>query len=193
MPDTETLTEEQVAEIEARLRQWDRGEVSKQTFPVSWAEADALCRSLRAAWAKIERLDCVGLQNAQLLDTIRAWSKCEDGYPLDEHINNIATQNAALRTQNQTQAESITYFQEQLKEAHANVESLSQIIFRSEHATAMRNACVEKVKAHSYYHDSRCSCVTSTHGPCNCGAKARFDKLVLLLQSITLDQVQEER
>jgi hypothetical protein len=32
----------------------------------------------------------VALRNAQLLDRIRLWSKCADGYPLDEHINNIA-------------------------------------------------------------------------------------------------------
>lgn len=51
---------------------------------------------------QLARAGEVGLRNAQLIDRIRAWSKCADGYPLDEHINNIATQLAQV-TQEQQQ------------------------------------------------------------------------------------------
>lgn len=45
---------------------------------------------------QLARVDEVGLRNAQLIDRIRARSKCADGYPLDEHINNITTQLAQV-------------------------------------------------------------------------------------------------
>lgn len=50
--------------------------------------------TVSALIAEVERLRLgmeVALRNAQLIDRIRLWSKCADGYPLDEHINNIAT------------------------------------------------------------------------------------------------------
>lgn len=43
----------------------------------------------------------VVLRNAQLLDRIHLWSKCADGYPLDEHINNITTKLEQLQAENE--------------------------------------------------------------------------------------------
>lgn len=59
----------------------------------------ALCATVRALREKHTRLAEASDEWASLLDRIRLWSKCADGYPLDEHINNITTQNTALRDQ----------------------------------------------------------------------------------------------
>lgn len=87
MPDTETLTPDQVAHIESR---WI-------TDGLSADETDeaigALCHSLRAAWANELRL---------------------------------AQEVVTLRTQNQTQAESITYFQENEKSLKAQLDEVQK-------------------------------------------------------------------
>lgn len=69
-----------------------RWEANREFIQHAYSDIPALCATVRA-------LKEVGRHNAQLVDRIRLWSKCEDGYPLDEHINNIATQNTALREQ----------------------------------------------------------------------------------------------
>ena len=55
MPDTTILTSDETAEIEAHLKAWDAGEVSKQTFPASWAKVQALCQTVRALRAENEK------------------------------------------------------------------------------------------------------------------------------------------
>lgn len=131
MPDTETLTPEQLAEIEARLRQWNRGEISKQTFPASWANVDALCRSLRAAWADVARFSTLADERHDLLSAERRANdelRAERAKMLQsleraqQERNRLSKENASLRTQNQTQAESITYFQENEKSLNRKLE-----------------------------------------------------------------------
>lgn len=56
----------------------------------------ALADEVTALREQFARVGEVGLRNAELIDRIRAWSKCADGYPLDEHINNITTQLAQV-------------------------------------------------------------------------------------------------
>ncbi|HEU4509052.1 MAG TPA: hypothetical protein VFR78_12475 [Pyrinomonadaceae bacterium] len=103
MPDTETLTPEQVAEIEAR-KPFQYGTMVSLTV----AQRDALCRSLRAAWAELERMPLAQSALRQL-DELRAANE------------RALSENTALRTQNQTQAESITYFQENEKSLRARL------------------------------------------------------------------------
>lgn len=59
----------------------------------------ALCQTVRVLRAENERLATVSGEWAGLLDRIRAWSKCADGYPLDEHINNITVDRERLQSQ----------------------------------------------------------------------------------------------
>lgn len=95
-PTTPQLTERQVEAIELDLSL--HPEPSDVLVPDRFrGYTVALIRDWRALKAKNETLGDVGLRNAQLIDRIRVWSKCADGYPLDEHINNIATENERLR------------------------------------------------------------------------------------------------
>lgn len=55
MSESKILTAQEVGEIEAHLKRWDRGEVSKQTFPVNWKNADALCATVRHLLSENER------------------------------------------------------------------------------------------------------------------------------------------
>lgn len=87
----ELLSESEIAEIE----KWKTNSYgSMVNLPV--AKRDAICQTVRALREKHTRLAEVSGEWANLLDRIRLWSKCADGYPLDEHINNIATQLAQL-------------------------------------------------------------------------------------------------
>lgn len=64
--------------------------VAVPSVALSREERDALCQTVRV-------LKQIGLHNAQIVDRIRLWSKCEDSYPLDEHINNITVDRERLR------------------------------------------------------------------------------------------------
>lgn len=94
--ETPQLTESEVAKVEERDWFLSAESLEKQVA-LTITERDALVRDWRALKAKNETLGDVGLRNAQFIDRIRVWSKCADGYPLDEHINNIATENERLR------------------------------------------------------------------------------------------------
>lgn len=74
-----------IAEIEELAR--------KRPHQAEVWKIDALIQTVRA-------LKQIGLHNAQLVDRIRTWSRCEDGYPLDEHINNIAADRERLKAEN---------------------------------------------------------------------------------------------
>lgn len=193
MPDTETLTPEQVAEIEARLRQWDRGEVSKQTFPVSWAEADALCRSLRAAWASDQHnydlwLTLKERHAHKFSNESGAWAdicrQCgvttgddHDGY---DCIAWIQRQNAALRTQNQSQPT-----------AGSGVSTL--IGYEAGYSDG-RDACVEKVKSVAQAHREMAEKLKGKAiGEMQSIRAEECDIIADSIQSLTLDQVQEKR
>lgn len=88
------LSDEQVAGIAARpIRAVQMG---TPLIELTVAERDALCRTVRALREKHTQLTEVSGEWASLLDRIRLWSKCADGYPLDEHINNITTRLAQV-------------------------------------------------------------------------------------------------
>ena len=69
----------------ARLCEWHIANF----IAASKTNVDALCQTVKALQEKFEQLNVVSGEWARTLDRIRAWSKCDDGYPLDEHINNI--------------------------------------------------------------------------------------------------------
>lgn len=75
---------------------------------------------------------------------------------------------------------------EQLAEAQANVESLSQIIFRNEHATAMCKKCVEKMKdiLRPYELEFRRKTNSATN---------IVDYAAMALESLTLDNVERKQ
>lgn len=126
MPDTETLTEEQLKEIETRReRIHDKNNTLKlaEAAIVINQDVPALCRSLRAAWARIDAL------LADRKTEMERESKLVTS--LEEMI-------VTLRTQNQTQAESITYFQENEKSLKA------QLVQAEQERTRVINACTEK-------------------------------------------------
>lgn len=92
---TPILDDDQIAEIEAEpTRLNSRFETLVLLTP---EKRDALCATVRALRAENERLTTVSGEWAGLIDRIRAWSKCADGYPLDEHINNITVDRERLR------------------------------------------------------------------------------------------------
>lgn len=92
----ELLGDEDLKEIEARPWVYPYLHNTEQRVLLKVAERDALVQTARALREKHTRLAKVSGKWANLLDRIRLWSKCADGYPLDEHINNIATQLAQL-------------------------------------------------------------------------------------------------
>lgn len=104
MPDTETLTEERLKEIEAANEEhridW--------RYPNQKDRIRALCRSLRAAWA----------EHDTALARVVKFNDLSQSHA--EQLASARQENAALRTQNQTQAESITYFQENEKKLKAH-------------------------------------------------------------------------
>lgn len=97
MPDTETLTPDQLKEIEARPAALTSK--FKEIVLLTPDERDVLCRSLRAAWASVHYMQAA----------------------YDETRGRLTTENTALREQLATQAESITYFQENEKSLKAQL------------------------------------------------------------------------
>lgn len=157
MPDTETLTEEQLKEIEARAKvatpgpwQAEGGQIARREGEEKseldhmiirdggmWAanelfiahareDIPALCRSLRAAWAKNADLHIAIAKTWEALGIAEYTGKY-----ISEHV-------AALRAQNQTQAESIIEFQENEKSLKAQLAQVEQ------GRTRVINACTEK-------------------------------------------------
>lgn len=87
------LSEADVDRIEAQAK---AAQLEPHAPDEWWADIPALCATVRALRKKHSQLGKVSAEWASLLDRIRAWSKCADGYPLDEHINNIATRLAQV-------------------------------------------------------------------------------------------------
>lgn len=197
MPDTETttLTEEQVSRIVNTVT--DNAPLQRYLAEFD-IDVPALCRSLRAAWAERNEAYVSERENCNMLEQLNVQlttglvniyhvitnEHCKHGVALGmatSAVSSMLSEITALRAQNRTQAESIIEFQKQLKEAHANVESLSQIIFRSEHATAMRDACVEKLRG--LRHKSE---------PDDSRWNAALYHAEKQIESLTIDQVQEK-
>jgi hypothetical protein len=154
-PPVEMLSESDLSRIEQRLMRITGAQIESAHHPVSWQAAMSLCASLRAAWGLIQMAEYTSEEYKRQAEAI---------------IGEVEKERDAQR--------------EQLAEAHKNVESLSQTIFRNDAATRMRQACVGLLEDAALQFNAGAD--SAAIGPI-------MVCLIEKIESLTLDQVVEKQ
>jgi hypothetical protein len=162
---------EQVAEIEAAITS---GDSQLMYVTASVDNVSALCQTVRAAWAA----------NEQATNTLKFAVPNRPFAALAEIAKETLEAVDSLRSQ-------LAQVTAERDEAHKSVAGLSQIIFRSEQATTMRTACVEKVKQMADdWQVTWEKDLTGDHSEKIVYVQAA-NHIVLALESLTLDQMEQ--
>lgn len=170
-----TVDETTIAEIESRSARVNTR--FEELIILTPAERDALCATVKHLRARHEQLALASGEWATLLDRIRAWSKCKDGYPLDEHINNIIVDRERL----QSQLEQLRAENERLQSERDGFEGgLNYTVAMNRHLSnndadkavqLFRSRAIQLCKDKAAVHDMHCGTQFTANADCDCAAK----------------------